>query len=132
MNIKYKCPHCKAYIHMEDCVLFSARNDEGKSALIALHPEIGNYTARMNTDFFINPGESVEFFCPVCHVSLTSPVHKNLSEIIMIDEKNREFLILFSKKAGEKSTYKIIGETMEIYGDDSAEYLDFIRLSMNM
>jgi hypothetical protein len=49
----------------------------------------------------------------------------------MIDEDKREFEILFSKVAGEKSTFKIIGETMEIFGDDSAEYLDYINLSMN-
>ena len=48
----------------------------------------------------------------------------------MIDDNNNDFEILFSKIAGEKSTYKIVGETMNIYGDDSAEYLDFINLSM--
>jgi len=49
----------------------------------------------------------------------------------MIDENNDQYEIFFSRVAGEQSTYKIIGETMEIYGDDSAEYLDFINLSMN-
>ncbi|MBN1338135.1 MAG: hypothetical protein JXA03_02365 [Bacteroidales bacterium] len=132
MNINYKCPHCNAYINLEDCLIFSVQSQNGKSGLIALHPELGNYTAQANPAFNFSAGETVEFFCPVCHTSLTSPVHKNLSKIIMIDENEREFTILFSKKAGEKSTYKIIGETMEIFGDDSAEYHDFIRLSMNI
>ena len=47
----------------------------------------------------------------------------------MIDENKKEYEILFSKIAGEKSTYKIVGESLEIFGDHHSNYIDFINLS---
>jgi hypothetical protein len=47
----------------------------------------------------------------------------------MKDDKGNEYQILFSKIAGEKSTYKIIGESVEIFGEHHSNYIDFINLS---
>jgi len=115
---------------MKGCLLFSARTPDQRYGLISLHTELGNYGVEKHPDFDFQEGEQLDFFCPICHAELTSGRHKNLTRIIMIDEQKREFEILFSKVAGQKSTYKITGETMEIFGDDSAEYLDYINLSM--
>jgi len=49
----------------------------------------------------------------------------------MIDKNKDEYEILFSKIAGEKSTYKIVGESAEIYGEHHSNYIDFINLSHN-
>ncbi len=130
MSISYKCPHCKGFIDMKGCLLFSARTPDQRYGLISLHTELGNYGVEKHPDFDFQEGEQLDFYCPICHAELTSGRHKNLTKIIMIDEQKREFEILFSKVAGQKSTYKITGETMEIFGDDSAEYLDYINLSM--
>jgi hypothetical protein len=92
---------------------------------------LGNYAVKRNPGFEYREGDHLDFYCPICHTELASEVHKRLAKIIMIDENGKEFDILFSRVAGQKSTFKIIGETMEIYGDDSAEYLDYINLSMN-
>jgi hypothetical protein len=111
--------------------MFSVRTPDQQSGIISLHAELGNYSVMKNPEFEFREGDALDFFCPICHTPLASGFHKNLARIIMIDEDKREFEILFSKVAGEKSTFKIIGETMEIFGDDSAEYLDYINLSMN-
>ncbi|GAB4332406.1 MAG: hypothetical protein Kow00127_24200 [Bacteroidales bacterium] len=116
---------------MNDQVIFSVRTTDLKVGLIGLHSELGKYTVHHHPSFQIEEGAELEFFCPVCHAPLTSTVHRDLARVVMVDEENREFDILFSRRAGEKSTYKIIGESMEIYGDDSAEYIDFINLTMN-
>jgi hypothetical protein len=131
MNINYKCPHCNGFIDLKGSLLFSVKTPDHQYGLISLHTEIGNYSVDKPHGFEYKEGDHLDFYCPICHAELTSGRHKNLIKIIMIDEKNREFEILFSRVAGKKSTYKIIGETMEIYGDDSAEYLDYINLSMN-
>jgi hypothetical protein len=131
MGIKYKCPHCNGYLNWKEDVLFSVFGKDGNGGLIALHPDIGNYSASAFSGFCPEEGVALEFYCPVCHASLTSSYHQNLVKVIMIDDEDREFTILFSKKTGEQSTYKIIGESMEIFGDDSAEYIDYINLSMN-
>jgi len=131
MAINYLCPHCKGYISLNEGVVFSVRSLDFKAGLITLHPELGNYSVTKNPEFEIEPGEELEFFCPICHANLASEKHGNLAKIVMLDDHKKEFEILFSRRAGQKSTYKIIGETMEIFGDDSAEYIDFINLSMN-
>jgi hypothetical protein len=132
MAINYLCPHCKGYISFNDDVVFSVRTSDYKVGLISLHSQLGNYGIKRNPEFEFQDGDELEFFCPICHSELASGIHGNLAKIIMIDENNNEFDILFSRRAGQKSTYKIIGETMQIFGDDSAEYIDFINLSTNL
>lgn len=131
MRINYLCPHCKGNIALNNEVVFSVKAPDDKVGLISLHSELGNYAINRNPEFKFNEGDYLDFYCPICHTELASDIHKTLAKVIMIDDVGNEFEILFSQKVGEKTTYKIVGETMEIYGDDSAEYLDFINLSMN-
>jgi len=129
MALDYMCPHCKGFISLDECLIFSVRTKEHRVGLISLHPELGNYSIKKHHGFDFQEGEDLDFYCPICHAELASKLHRNLAKIIMIDENHNEFEILFSKTAGEQSTYKTEGETMEIFGDDSAEYIDFINLS---
>jgi protein-disulfide isomerase len=129
MSLNYQCPHCNGYLAINDCVIFSVQTSDLKSGIISLHSELGNYSIKKNPDFEISTGDHLDFYCPICHAALASEIHANLAKVIMIDEENREFEILFSRVLGEKTTFKIVGETMEIFGDDSAEYLDFINLT---
>ncbi len=131
MSLNYKCPHCNGFIAIDGGVMFSVRTPDFKVGLISLHSDLGNYSVNKHPHFDYNEGDPLDFYCPICHTELGSDVHKNLAKIIMIDENNNHFDILFSKVAGNKSTFKIVGETMEIFGDDSAEYLDFMNLSIN-
>jgi hypothetical protein len=117
---------------MGNRLLFSVRTRKGVTGLIALHPEVGNYSVEKNPLFEYRERDKLDFFCPVCHTELSSSIHDRLARIIMLDENALEYEVLFSKVAGEKSTYKIIGKTMEVYGDDSAEYLDFLNLTLNL
>jgi len=45
----------------------------------------------------------------------------------MRDENGQEYEIHFSRIAGQHCTYKIIGETVEIYGENAAYYLDILN-----
>lgn len=129
MKKNFLCPRCKAYLNVGQHIILAAKTNEGDAGLILLSPEIGNYKTETNSEFIIKSGEKYDFFCPICHQKLASDIHDNLSHIIMTDEKNKEFKILFSKIAGEKSTYKIIGESVEIFGDHNSAYVDFLNLS---
>ena len=131
MSLNYVCPHCNGYLNLEGCLVFSVKTKDNKAGLISLHPALGNYEFKKHPDFKFKAGDELEFYCPICHAPLSSDKHKKLVKIITVDEDNNKYDVLFSKVAGEKSTYKIVGETMEIFGDDSAEYIDFINLSMN-
>lgn len=129
--MKYLCPHCNGHLTLEGSVVFSVKTADRKRGLISLHSELGNYSVNKHPDFHFKEGDHLEFYCPICNAKLASEIHDKLARLQMIDDNNNEFEVLFSQVAGEKSTFKMIGETMEIFGDDSAEYIDFVNLSMN-
>lgn len=130
MAINYLCPYCNGYINIGDNIVFSARSQDNTMGLIFLHPELGNYSVEKHQSFNFTEGEKLEFFCSICHKNLTSWTQENLAKVILEDEKGNIFEILFSKVAGEKSTYKTIGENVEVYGEHAKRYLDFVNLSL--
>ena len=129
MKQNFICPRCNGYLNVGDHIILAAESKKGKPGLILFSPELGNYTTIKNPEFKTTEGEKYEFYCPLCKQKLAADIHDNLSHIIMIDEDKNKYQILFSKIAGEKSTYKIIGESAEIYGDHHSNYIDFINLS---
>ncbi|MDA3781499.1 MAG: hypothetical protein PF487_14925 [Bacteroidales bacterium] len=130
MTQNFLCPKCKAFLNVGKHIILSASTQDKDAGIILLDPTIGNYTVSTNKEFAIKKGEKYEFFCPVCQEKLSSDVHDNLSKIILLDKKGTEFEVLFSKIAGEKSTYKIIGDSVDIHGDQNSNYIDFVNLSL--
>lgn len=129
MNNQFICPHCNSYLNVADSVIFAVESENGEKGLLLLHPEIGNYSTQTNPNFKTEEGKKYEFYCPVCNAELASELNKNLSKVIMRDRQNNEYDVFFSKIAGEKSTYTIIGENVNIFGEDSGNYIDFVHLS---
>jgi len=129
MKQNFICPRCKGYLNVADHIILTAEDKSGNSGLILFSPELGNYTTKKNPNFKTKEGEKHEFFCPLCQEKLAADTHDNLSYIVMIDEENVEYQILFSKIVGEHSTYKIVGESTEIYGHHHSNYIDFVNLS---
>ncbi|MEE4197676.1 MAG: hypothetical protein V2I54_08530 [Bacteroidales bacterium] len=129
MKNDFICPHCKGYLNVGEFIILAAETSHNDSGLILMNPELGNYSVVQHKDFRIQEGEKYDFYCPICHEKLAADIHDNLSHILMVDEKGTNYQILFSKIAGEKSTYKIIGESVEIFGDHHSNYIDFINLS---
>ncbi len=127
MNYSYLCPKCKGQLEVGGNIIFSVKTEKGNQGLILLKPEIGDYTVITNPTFKFKKGESVEFFCPVCHQKLSSEINGNLIEILMIDENKKEHRIIFSKIAGEKSSYKITGKYLEVFGDEASHYIEFFN-----
>lgn len=123
------CPRCKGFLNVGRHIILTADASKGNSGIVLFSPEIGNYTTETNPEFNVQEGEKYDFFCPICKQRLASDTHDNLSRIVMVDDDNKEYEILFSKIAGEKSTYKIIGESFELFGDHHSNYVDFINLS---
>ncbi len=129
MKNNYQCPFCKGFLNIGDYVVFTARLKSGLSGMLLLHPELGNYEVVHHPQFVIEAGENVEFKCPICSKSLVSNKSEELAQLIMSDEKGKEFEVFFSKVKGVKSTYQIIGDNVKLYGDDSTRYIDFFNLS---
>jgi len=108
-------------------IIFTAKNKKTKEAgIILLSPQVGDYSCIMHPSLVLTNGDRVEFYCPICHKSLTAhDVNENLVQIIMEDEKNEKHKIYFSGVTGEHCTYKISEENLEKYGEHSEKYYKY-------
>jgi len=128
MKDNYLCPHCRGHLNTGNQIIFSSRTSKGGLGLILLHPSLGEYSVSTHPLFEYEDGEKLQFYCPMCHKELASDFHINLAKILLIDEGGKEFHILFSKIAGEKCTFKIIGDNVEVFGEHSNNYLDLLGM----
>jgi len=127
MHNDFLCPKCNGQLNAGDVLIFVSKTDDEKNGLLLLHPELGNYRVMNHKLFHISKGELVEFSCPICQENLTSEINNNLAFIFMIDEKHVQHNILFSKINGERCTYKITGDDLEFFGEDSVNYIDIVK-----
>jgi len=127
MKTNFICPKCSGYLLVGDKIIFTAKTKKDKrSGIILLSPKLGDYTSVLHSDFKIEKGEEVNFFCPICHASLVvSDVDEKLVKIIMIDENSDKYEIYFSGVAGEHCTYKVSDEKIEKYGEASEKYYKY-------
>ena len=124
MDLQYYCPTCDAPLKVGEYIVFLARTKHRKKGLLMLHPEIGNYSSLKHPKLLFEKGEPVEFFCPVCHVSLASDFDDNLAHIVLEEDK-KPYDIYFSRIAGEKSTYKVDGDNITPSGEHADRYTHF-------
>jgi len=126
------CPKCKGFLNIGGNIIFSTRQKNGKTGLILLHEQFGNYTVTKHANYNYESGEHVSFFCPLCHAKLKSDAHENFATIQMIDKNNQVFNVYFSEIADEKSTFVLVGDNIEIYGKDSESYINFFNLAQTL
>jgi len=115
MATEYLCKICRGLLNVKTSIVLAASKVNGSDrGLIFLNPEIGNYLTTTHPSFKIEEGEEYIYTCPICHSQLNSAKYKHLVRIIMIDDDKKEFNIYFSGIAGEKCTYKIRGNKVEV------------------
>ena len=126
MSNDFVCPYCKGKLNLKGNLVLSVKNQEGKSGLICLSPQLGNYKIETHSSFSLREGESTEYYCPICHSNLAAlEFNENLVKILMVDSNQTVYEILFSGIAGEHCTYKIKGHEIESFGEDSQKYTNF-------
>jgi hypothetical protein len=115
MAAEYLCKICRGHLNVKTSIVLAAsRLHSSKRGLVFLNPEIGNYTITTHPSFEIQEGEEYIYTCPICHSQLNSTKYKHLVRVIMIDENGKEYNIYFSGIAGEKCTYKIRENKVEV------------------
>jgi len=124
MEQNYLCPKCQGQLCVGEQIVFIVKNRKKQKGIILLHPEIGNYESIKHPDFVFAHGESLEFFCPLCHASLSCDLAENLAHVVL-EEKSKMSDIYFSRIAGEQSTFLIEGETVVYTGDHAERYTWF-------
>ena len=122
----FLCPYCKGKLKVNDYIVFSVKNHEGKRGLLFLSSKLGDYKTITHPTFNVTEGSHNDFICPICHSNMAAlEFNENLVKVLMIDENSRVYEVLFSGIGGEHCTYKIKGSELETYGEDSDKYQKF-------
>jgi len=125
MELQYLCPHCRGAFNALGSIILSAKTEDKKSGLVLLHEEIGDYSSTHTATLHVEPGEVIDFFCPLCHESLNTRRGEHFAHFIRIDEVGKESKIIISRKCGEEATFKIEdGKAVESYGESVRKYMD--------
>lgn len=127
MSHKYLCPKCRSYLMVDDKVVIAAKAQDGSEGLISLSSKLGDYTVRLPKTLKQKKGDLLTLFCPVCHENLSSGKHVNLAMVLAVDESRQEFEILFSQVIGEQSTLKMMGDHIELFGNDVYKYQGYFK-----
>jgi competence CoiA-like predicted nuclease len=128
LKTNYSCPYCDSYLRIWNNIIFTIHYDGGKKkGILLLDPALGNYSCTVHTEMKIKEGEKIEFFCPVCHESLTAgEINENLVRIIMSDENKQQSDVYFSRICGEESTFKITDNNIIAkFGKDDSHYVNY-------
>lgn len=120
--MKYKCPECSAGLSTHKVVLLVGENDK-KRSLFVFDARPGKYDFVVVDDVEVAPGSLWTFYCPVCWGDLTTGYNKRLARLEAVDENGTK-RVVFSKVAGEQSTFVLGGEELEAHGRDSLAYID--------
>lgn len=123
----YQCPHCQAGLNAKRNIIIAAvkSNNPKNKGLVLLHEDLGNYTVAMSSSLSIETGDVVDFFCPVCHVSLQAIKAGDLAEFIRIDELGNQHTIFISRTYGERCTFQLDEKKkLKTFGEQVKKYQD--------
>lgn len=127
----YHCPNCNVSLTKDKKVLLHfKRSLNDKFREIFLDPEPGSYKFYTDPETSFKNGDFVAFHCPKCKSNLTS---KRDSKFVELKMKVNDFIYfeaLFSATYGDKRTYIITEEDIDVYGDANYEDIPFPDVSI--
>jgi hypothetical protein len=128
MTNDYLCPHCTGHLLIEQQLILTIKHADDTGMLLLMNPEAGNYQTIYHPSNQLIEGEKYDFYCPICHTKLQSALNDNLAMVMMQEADGKSFELHFSKIAGQRSTYKIMGKEVQTFGIDAPHYIDFMNL----
>ena len=125
MKNDFLCPYCKGKLNVKGNMVLSIKKEDQKRGLLFLSPNLGNYETTTNPSFKIKEGEHLDILCPMCHANLQAiEFDENLAKVLMTDDSQKVYEIVFSEIAGEHATYKLVDHMLESYGEHTDQYVN--------
>ena len=123
MSLSYLCPKCHAVLNPNVRVVLVARFD-GRKGIVLMSPNLGDYKFHCDKGFYegVRSGDLLEFLCPVCTESLTSPTMEHFAELLVVNGDGLDgnpHLLRFSRVSEEHATFLHDGQTVREYGEDA-------------
>ncbi len=123
MKNKFVCPRCQGVLNPNVKILLIA--DMGKAkGLVLLSPQPGNYKYLCDSSLekHLHPGETITFYCPLCHADLTSASDDSLAALELHVGSHPVRRVEFSRVFGTHATFIISEGEVDTYGEDAGDY----------
>lgn len=126
MPYRYHCPKCHVLLNPNVRVVLVAQHGEDRG-IVLMSSQLGDYQVIADKGFCsaIAPGEAVEFHCPVCTKSLTSPLYPGFAELVVrsLDHPDEKpCLLRFSRVSDEHATFLYDGDTVREFGEAAVRF----------
>ena len=128
MQNNYLCPCCKGYLNVGEHVVFSVITANNQKGILLLSTTLGDYSLISHPSVILAEGEKLSFYCPICHARLASKKHTNLAKVLLVDEKNEVYEVLFSEIIGEHCTFQVMQGNFRVFGAHSQLYHEFLEV----
>lgn len=131
MKTNFFCPKCQGYLSVADKVIFAIKKKGLDGGLLLLSPKLGEYTYEYHPSIELTEGEQIDFYCPMCGHDLTVEGVNKLARVKMQIDDKETFWVVFSKKIGERCTYKISDDGQkESFGEHASLNVDYLSVAL--
>jgi predicted RNA-binding Zn-ribbon protein involved in translation (DUF1610 family) len=121
MKRVYFCPACGATLNPNVKIILAAVK-EGAAGLLLFSPTPGNYEVIAPEELELQPGDRLDFRCPVCGKSLISRANDNFAELGFRLSNGTDGRVHFARRYGEHATFYITKEEVRSYGENADVY----------
>jgi hypothetical protein len=135
------CPHCGEKLSFLDGSIVKMEGELKTEtfsvrAQFLLPAKLGHYGAIVAGNIHISDGTKVEFYCinPKCNANFTAAYDDDLAEIRMVDAENHEYVVVFNKIFGHKSTFLVNWKESKLinsFGENADEYAGTFERPLN-
>ena len=132
MEMCFACPKCLTNLNPNVRVILIAQRGDTRG-LMLLSPRLGDYNFKCDRKLngLIKDGDAVEFFCPVCHESLTSSKDETFATLLATDKsavETKPKKVRFSCICNEHATFVYDQDSVETFGKDTERYYEKMRI----
>ena len=135
MALSYYCPKCDSLLNPNVRVVLIAKYRQMKG-IVLMSSQLGNYQVICDMGFChgVANGDPVEFYCPVCHASLTSEAHEQFAELKVVNTENaghKTCLLRFSRISQEHATFLYDGDSVTEFGEEAGIFRNEMTIEGN-
>lgn len=111
----FHCPHCDSKLDKNNEIILLTKRSNGDMGEIMMSASVGNYSYKHSPANAFDNGELVTFQCTNCKADLDAEDYPDYAKLIMKVEKDIQFDVLFSRRAGVQKTYLVTEDGIETY-----------------
>jgi len=132
MSLSYHCPKCDSLLNPNVRVVLIAHTGDNKG-IVLMSSQLGDYQVICDKGLCqdVAKGDVIEFFCPVCHKSLTAKSHENFAELKVVNtaKEDQEACVLrFSRVSEEHATFLYDGDSVKEFGEEAGIFHDEMKI----